>query len=390
MFVATANGSTTGYTSEDGMTWKTRTITNATYAGMAFGFDSSNVGKWVTVAGQTSGTVIQAGARARVRGVVTTSQMKSTIMLEPGSNYTSTPTLTVFDPNATIPVVPQIRTANGVLANPTFINRGTEYATNTTYLNVLGRGFADQYQVDLYINVNNLTSLPRSGDDLSITGDDTVYKVTSAEVLNGTTAPSITARLGVSPPLPYYLSPANNTSLIIRQKYSQVRLTNHDWLNIGYGDQVDSNYPGTPPVTISSPQDQTIENNFGRVFYTSTDQDGNFKVGSLFGVEQATGIVTISASQFGLTGLSALSLGGISVGNISVVVRQFSTDPTFVANSDNIIPTQKAVKAYIASRLSQGGANTFTGNLVAGTVSIGGANIITSTLAAACSVWCVR
>lgn len=381
VFVAIANGSTTGYTSEDGLMWKTRSITSSTYTGMAFGYDSSNVGKWVTVAGQTTGSVVQAGATARVRGVVTTGQLESTLMLEPGSNYTSAPTLTIFDPNATISAVPQIRRGSGSLANPTFINRGTEYATNTTYLNVLGRGFADQYQTDLYINVNNLTLLPRSGDNLSITGDNTVYKVTSAEILNGSTAPSITARLGISPAMSFYSSPAHGTSLIIRQKYSQVRLTNHDWLNIGFGDQVDSNYPGTPPFAILSPQDQTIENNFGRVFYTSTDQDGNFKVGSLFGVEQATGIVTISASQFGLSGLSALSLGGISVGNISVVIRQFSVDPTFVANSDNILPTQKAVKSYIASRLSQGGANTFTGNLVAGVVSIGGANIITSTLA---------
>ena len=38
------------------------------------------------------------------------------------------------------------------------------------------------------------------------------------------------------------------------------------------------------------------EYNGGRVFYSSTDQDGNFRVGELFKVEQSTGIVTISAS----------------------------------------------------------------------------------------------
>ena len=36
--------------------------------------------------------------------------------------------------------------------------------------------------------------------------------------------------------------------------------------------------------------------NGGRVFYTSTDQDGNFRVGELFEVEQSTGIVTLNAS----------------------------------------------------------------------------------------------
>ena len=116
------------------------------------------------------------------------------------------------------------------------------------------------------------------------------------------------------------------------------------------------------------------------MFYTSTDQDGNFKVGSLFGVQQATGIITLSASQFGLTGLSSLSLGGIAVGGSSVQITQFSTDQSFTANSDAILPTQKAIKAYLTSRLSQGGSNTFTGQLIAGTVIVGGAFYIKSSV----------
>ena len=118
------------------------------------------------------------------------------------------------------------------------------------------------------------------------------------------------------------------------------------------------------------------------MFFTSTDQDGNFKVGNLFGVQQSTGIVTLSASQFGLTGLNSLSLGGISVGGSSVTVTQFGTDPTFTANSDNVLPTQKSIKSYLTSRLSQGGSNTFTGQTTAGTVVIGGSNFIRSTLPA--------
>jgi hypothetical protein len=149
-------------------------------------------------------------------------------------------------------------------------------------------------------------------------------------------------------------------------------------LNIGYGNAVDSNYPGVPPTNVLSAQNQTIENNYGRVFYTSTDQDGNFQVGNLFGVQQATGIVTLNASQFDLSGLSNLTLGGIAVGGSSVVVTQFSTDATFVANSNNIIPTQKAIKSYLSSRLSQGGSNTFTGLTTAGSVLIGGPNVISN------------
>jgi hypothetical protein len=176
------------------------------------------------------------------------------------------------------------------------------------------------------------------------------------------------------------LTPANGTVITIRTKYSQVRLTGHDFLNVGYGNQTLSNYPNLPNSTTLTPQNQCVEADYGRVFFTSSDQDGNFNVGNLFAVQQATGIVTLSASQFGLSGLSTLSLGGISVGNSNIVVTQFSTDATFVANTDAILPTQRAIKSFLGSRLSQGGSNTFTGQTTAGTVVIGGADKIATTV----------
>ena len=383
VFVALAQGSTTGYTTEDGQRWTIRAVTSSAYADIAFGFTAStNIGGFVTAAATTTGSLISAGARARARPNVVTGALATVNMLEPGSNYTSTPTVTIFDPNQTITALSQIRVASGALSSPTFISRGTGYSTANTYITVNGSGYSDSYQTGLSIYVNNLTRAPRTGDNLTITGDNSeIYKVTGVTILNGTVDPNITALIGVSPGILPSVATANGTSFIIRSKYSQVRLTNHDFLNIGYGDALESNHPGQPTTTILSPQKQATENNYGRVFYSSSDQDGNFAVGDLFGVQQSTGIVTISASQFGLTGLTALSLGGIAVGSSSVIVNLFSTDPTFVANADNYLSTQRAVKSYITSRLSQGGANTVTSNAVAGTVSIGGTNILTSTLA---------
>ena len=382
VFVALAQSNTTGYTTEDGQRWKTRTVTSSAYGAIAFGFTSGNIGAFITVTGTTTGSIIGAGATARAKPNVASGGVSIVNMVEPGSNYTSAPTITLFDPNLTVAATSQIRIGNGALSNPTFVNRGTGYSTATTYINTVGTGYADSYQFGLFVYLNNISRLPRAGDDLTISGDNEIYKVTSVVVLNGSVAPNITAYVGISPAILPATSPAQGTSIIIRQLYSQVRLTNHDFLNIGYGDQLESNYPGTPTTTTLATQKQAQESNFGRVFYTATDQDGNFTVGDLFGVQQSTGIVTISASQFGLTGLTALSLGGIAVGSSSVVINLFSTDPTFVANADNIIPTQKATKSYITSRLSQGGANTVTNNTTAGTVSVGGTNIIISTLVA--------
>jgi hypothetical protein len=387
VFVAVSSASTTAYTIEGGTGWMQRTVTNDGYGAICFGFTGlSYSGLFTTLAGRSTGSAIYAGAKTKGRANVSSGTISSITEWEPGSNYQSggtqvAPTCTFVDPNVTSLAIPVARVANGVLSSPTFFNKGTGYNTSSTSIILSGNGYADQYQTGLSIIMNNLTRLPQPGDNLTISGVSQIFKVTSAYGVFSTVAPNLEANVSLSPNVSTANATANGSQVSIRSKYSQARLTNHDFLNIGYGDQDQSNYPGFPDAGYgSTPNNQVVETNYGRVFYTSTDQDGNFKVGSLFGVQQATGIVTLSASQFGLTGLNSLSLGGISVGGSSVTITQFSTDGSFTANSDSILPTQRAIKTYITSRLSQGGSNTFTGQLTAGTIVVGGSNYIRSTL----------
>jgi hypothetical protein len=198
---------------------------------------------------------------------------------------------------------------------------------------------------------------------------DTIYRVLTVSIVNGI-APNYRLALRVSPTFNRTTTPIHATGVEIREKYSQVRLTGHDFLDIGSGNFTETNYPNVN-VTNLQPDKETYARAGGRVFYTSTDQDGNFRVGELFAVEQATGVVTISADFFDLSGLTELRLGGIRVGGTGVVIREFSTDATFTADSNNIIPTQRAIKAFIARRISGGGSDAATGRLVAGTVFIG-------------------
>lgn len=379
VFLLLYPGQTLGYTSEDGINWKQRTVSSLNYNGVAFGYVSSTKdGIFVTASGNSLGSIISTGTRAKGRPVITSNVITSINEWEPGSNYTSVPTITFTDPNNTSDATLVPRLGNGTLGNPTIINKGEGYSLNSTYIRITGNGYSDAYQVGYTLIANNLSRIPSPGDNLTIAGIDQIFKVTSANVMFGTVAPNIEANIQVSPNITADISAEDGTTISIRQKYSQARLTGHDQLNIGYGNFEDSNYPNVPTDTELKPQNQTVEINFGRVFYTTGDQDGNFKVGNLFGVQQATGIVTLSASQFGLSGLETLSLGGIAVGGSSVIISQFSTDGTLAANSDNIIPTQKAIKSYITSRLSQGGSNTFTGNLIAGNISVGNPNYITN------------
>ena len=380
VFLAVISGSATVYSSEDGIYWKTRTAFTRTITSMAFNYNAVNLGEFFTVGGQAEGASLNIGAKTKARASVTGGIIQEINEWETGSNYTIDPVITVVDSNATIPVELSLLTGNHVLSNPTLINKGIGYNTNTTTITINGGGYADRYQTGLGLIIKELSQLPTAGDNFAFAGDDLVYKVTDAIALDGTVAPNIMAKIFVSPEIIVATSPDHDTIVSIRTRYSQCRLTNHDFLNIGFGNFEQSNYPSVPTSTILSAENETIETNYGRVFYSSTDQDGNFRVGKLFAVEQATGIVTLSASQFGLEGLTELKLGGVSVGSNSVIITQFSTDQTFVANSNQIVPTQRAIKGYLTARLSQGGSNTFTGQLIAGTVLVGGPDRIASTI----------
>lgn len=128
---------------------------------------------------------------------------------------------------------------------------------------------------------------------------------------------------------------------------STMRATGHDMLSIGTGSYADSNYPNNiygPPITSAASSKEVQEIGKGRVFYVSTDQDGNFKVGEFFKVDQGTGTVTFSAS-IALSNLNGL---GFKRG---VAISEFSTDDTMTDNAADTVPTEQAVRGYIEKRL---------------------------------------
>ena len=136
----------------------------------------------------------------------------------------------------------------------------------------------------------------------------------------------------------------------IRYIFSQARLTGHDFLQVGTGGTVTTNWPDVPeqdPV-----QSQEINESYpGRVFYVSTDHEGNFRVGRYFRVNQATGSATLNANAFDLSGLTNLQLGSIGA-QLGAAINEFSTDGTLSQNSNEKCPTQAAVKTYVDTAIT--------------------------------------
>ena len=127
---------------------------------------------------------------------------------------------------------------------------------------------------------------------------------------------------------------------------STCRATGHDFLDIGTGGFNTSNYPNVLLGDPQSPQqeNEVSERDKGRVFFVSTDQDGFFRVGKFFTVDQGTGTVTFAGS----VALSNLDGIGFKRG---VVVNEFSTDTAMIANGTDVVSTQSAVRGYVDRRL---------------------------------------
>ena len=127
---------------------------------------------------------------------------------------------------------------------------------------------------------------------------------------------------------------------------STCRATAHDFLDVGSGGFNQSNYPN---VIFGLPREPNQANEVrevgkGRVFYVSTDQNGIFRVGRFFSVDQGTGTVSFSAS----IALSDVDGLGFKRG---VVVTEFSTDTAMTDNASDTVPTESAVRGYVSRRL---------------------------------------
>jgi len=162
----------------------------------------------------------------------------------------------------------------------------------------------------------------------------------------------------------------------VTKNISTCRATSHDFLEVGTGGFNQSNYPN---VIYGAPREadqanEVDERGKGRVFYVSTDQDGIFRVGRFFSVDQGTGTVTFSAS------LALSDVDGLGFKR-GVVISEFSTDSSMGDNATDTIPTESAIRGYVNRRLgfdlngipvsnkigpgalSQSGATPMTGDL---------------------------
>ncbi len=197
--------------------------------------------------------------------------VESITITEGGTNYTSTPQVTISAPTG-----PNGETAtafatleDGVVTSIDIISSGSQYR-----------------QTD---NVTVTLTAPDSGTTAQAQAvmEDTYYTINSstpptvAGITTLTLAENLLNSVGVG-----------STAFFYQQ--SKVVASSHTFEYIGSGNTITSATPKRGGVTIQ--ENEVVSTGGGRVIYTSTDQAGNFRIGDDLQINQATG--TISGRAF--------------------------------------------------------------------------------------------
>jgi hypothetical protein len=125
------------------------------------------------------------------------------------------------------------------------------------------------------------TNIPAVNDVLTIDGGNTYFTITSTTPLvSGQTT------ITVAETLPSIIEDNTETEFYRR---SFISASGHTFEYVGSGTQLTTALPQTGAVPII--ENQVVEEDGGRVFYSSTDQFGNFQIGGELFFNSADGII---------------------------------------------------------------------------------------------------
>ena len=166
---------------------------------------------------------------------------------------------------------------------------------------------------------------------------------------------------------------------------STLRANGHDFDKIGTGGFNTTNYPSIiygEPVNPATQANEVVERGKGRVFFASTDQDGFFRIGKFFSVDQGTGTVTFAAS------IAISNLDGLGFRQ-GVRITEFSNDDTMSDADPAAVPTEFAAEAFITHRLhfDRAGVLQVTGNIGPGVIARDGSTSMTGNINAGGYKW---
>ena len=176
-----------------------------------------------------------------------------------------------------------------------------------------------------------------------------------------------------------------NFGLIADGPDTSLRMVSHNFGYIGVGKRLDND------DTAVVQANEITELNNGRVYYSSVDQRGDFRIGDHFTVDQQTGNTTFQGGTFDVTTLTGINFVSgvnsstvdpfkIETGNIrlagntiSSVTGDINVTPAGTANINLSADTEVSGNMTIGQTLTVTGDTTMSGNVdIVGNLTLGG------------------
>ena len=308
-------------------------------------------------------------------GMIFTYGSRTLQIIEYGAVYTGSVTTLTVD-GGTNEVTINTNVAHNLVNGNKILFTGLE---GTTQLNGLEKWVGDATSNEFVLYDDSGLTTPTNGSTFTahVGGTGTWTKIDTPYYIKvqAITANDVTGNTNndigtISTVRNVYAGIINGTTAEITIAISLLRATGHDFTEIGTGGFNTSNYPNVllgEPIggatakagyytdADNATSSQVWERRKGRVFFITSDNDGFFRVGKYFVVDQSTGSITFA----GEVGISRAASLGFKEG---VTIDEFSNDELFTDLSDTAVPTEKAIANYVSRRLGHSGSGQLTGS----------------------------
>jgi hypothetical protein len=137
-------------------------------------------------------------------------------------------------------------------------------------------------QIGSSIVIDGLSQRPNYGDAVKFSTDPEYYTIiASTELVGGSS--TITIEEEISTAIP------DNTAVTFHQR-SLISASSHTFEYVGTGNDISTALPELGGIPVQA--NEVIELNAGKVYFTSTDQEGDFRIGGDLTINRDTGTIT--------------------------------------------------------------------------------------------------
>lgn len=263
---------------------------------------------------------------------------------------------------------------NGAVNSIVITDQGSGYVTEPPVV-FTGGGYTTIAEASVSISgvseipIGSLTQAPIPGSIVNFGNSPTYYTVTYVTPVVGNLSD-----IKIYPNIKYIFQ-----GLLADFYFNSTILANgHTFRYVGSGTTYNA-LPENGGVPLLD--NEIVQTNYGKIYYSSVNQSGNYKIGDVFSVDLITNTTTLNAETFNLANLGAIGpliRDGVPSG---VQMKEISNDTSLLASTGSqdpfTVPTQYAVATYLNNNyVPLNGNSTIIGDITINDLILSGNSIL--------------